>query len=113
MITINLSHLNNYSFADDNATSINITELLPNQTYIFWIQASTTETLHNQSHPLKITTPQYLRLNQSVNIDSHNGSHDTYANDRPYILIAVIGTATIVIIAVIFNFIFYGECMEI
>lgn len=37
-------------------TSINITSLLPNQPYNVWVRAYTTETLHNQSLPLKIVT---------------------------------------------------------
>lgn len=41
---------------DENITSINITSLLPNQPYNVWVRAYTTETLHNQSLPLKIVT---------------------------------------------------------
>lgn len=50
---------------EDNVTSINITKLLPNQPYNVWIRAYTTETLHNQSQPLKITTlpdPEEIRI---------------------------------------------------
>lgn len=46
-------------------TSINITKLLPNQPYNVWIRAYTTETLHNQSLPLKVVTlpdPESIRL---------------------------------------------------
>ncbi|XP_055298116.1 proto-oncogene tyrosine-protein kinase ROS isoform X4 [Sitodiplosis mosellana] len=54
---------------DDNVTSINITKLLPNQPYNVWIRAYTTETLHNQSLPLKIVTlpdPEKIKLVSST-----------------------------------------------
>lgn len=54
---------------EDNVTSINITKLLPNQPYNVWIRAYTTETLHNQSLPLKVSTlpdPESIQLRSTT-----------------------------------------------
>lgn len=56
-------------YLDDNVTSINITNLLPNQPYNVWIRAYTTQSLHNQSLPLKVRTlpdPEAIVLRSST-----------------------------------------------
>lgn len=54
---------------DDNVTSINLQKLSSNQPYIVWIRAYTTETLYNQSLPLRIVTlpdPEIIKLISST-----------------------------------------------
>lgn len=57
-------------FADHNVTSINIPELLPNQSYYVLVRAYTSETLHNQSLPLKIMTELIPSTSKPLFIES-------------------------------------------
>lgn len=64
-----LNNFISFKFIDDNVTSINVTNLLPNQQYNVWIRAYTTQTLYNQSVPMKIVTlpdPEAIKLISST-----------------------------------------------
>ncbi|XP_031634836.1 proto-oncogene tyrosine-protein kinase ROS-like, partial [Contarinia nasturtii] len=53
----------------ENVTSITINELLPNQPYIVWVQAHTTEMLYSESPHIKIKTlpnPEMIQLISST-----------------------------------------------
>ncbi|XP_031627487.1 proto-oncogene tyrosine-protein kinase ROS-like isoform X2 [Contarinia nasturtii] len=73
----------------ENVTSININELLPNQPYIVWVQAHTTEILYSESPHLKIKTlpdPEMIKLISSTS-KSLTVEWEPYANASRYVML--------------------------
>lgn len=69
-------------------TTVNITKLLPNQPYNVWIRAYTTDSLYNESLPLKVVTlpdPEKIELVSSTS-KSLTIEWEPYARAMQYIM---------------------------